>query len=270
MVLLGTNIVLDRVNSQFPPFSNFMLLTRIFSITMLAVQLISSFPLVDWSIMEKELENDTVQDMVHLPDAFAPSSLDVVVGTGREAKLHPGNGHFLELLQREYLEKYSNAKCKLEKTLIISEIVNDVRERSPTHTGFVKRIQDCWCQVEDHLAREKVSQSLRNILHTQYRSSVKSKKQRRCMIRQEIDNSVDDMLNASQSFLSLRISELSLEMDKKGGAKAPDAEVLRLFSQANIDILEGLKKDKTVRRQIQMSCQQQQPEGATGTPPPSI
>ena len=210
---------------------------------MLAVHRMSSIPTFGWKNMKTDVENDMVPpDNTTLSDCFTPSSSDVVVGTGREAKLHSGNDTFLELLKHDYLKKYSSAKCKLEKTMIISEIVNAVRERSPTQTGFVKRTQDGWYQVEDHLAREKVSQSLRNLLHNQYRSSVKSKKQRRCMMRQEIDNSVDAMLNTSQSFLSRRISELSLEMDKHGGAKAPANEVLRLFSQANIDILEGLKK----------------------------
>jgi hypothetical protein len=209
---------------------------------MLAVHQMSSLPTFGWN-MENDVENDMVTpDLIPLSDCFSPSSSDVIVGTGREAKLHPGNDDFLELLKNDYLEKYSNAKCKLEKSMIISEIVSVVRERSPTHTGFVKRTQDGWYQVEDHLAREKVSQSLRNLLHNQYRSSVKSKKQRRCLMRQEIDDSVDAMLSTGQSFLSRRISELSLEMDKKGGAKAPEDEVLKLFSQANIDILEGLKK----------------------------
>jgi hypothetical protein len=210
---------------------------------MLAVHRMSSIPTFGWN-METDVENGMVppDNMTPLSYCFSPSSSDVIVGTGREAKLHTGNDTFLELLKHDYLEKYSSAKCKLEKTMIISEIVNAVRERSPTQTGFVKRNQDGWYQVEDHLAREKVSQSLRNLLHNQYRSSVKSKKQRRCIMRQEIDNSVDVMLNTSQSFLSRRISELSLEMDKRGGAKAPADEVLRLFSQANVDILEGLKK----------------------------
>ena len=199
-------------------------------------------------------DNDD-KDMVRLSCDFVPANMDVVVGTGREAKVHSGNDNFMHLLKDEFLDRYSKAKSKLDKTVIISEIVNAVRDKSPTRAGFVKKIDERWHRVDDHLAREKVSQSLRNLLHNQYRSSVKSKKQRRCIIRQEIDDSVGIILNSNQSFLSRRINELSVQMEKKGGAKAPEADVLQLFSQANIDILEGLKNDLEVRRRVQLSSQ---------------
>lgn len=198
-----------------------------------------------------DLVNDT-EDMIPLPSGFVPAAVDVVVGTGREAKFHSGSGSFLKLLKEQYLERYSNAKSKLDKTLIISEIINAVRENSPTGTGFVKKLGNRWYQVEEHLCREKASQSLRNLLHKQYRSSVKSKKHRRCIMRQEIDNNVDVILHTSQSFLSRRISELEIDIEKKGGAKAPETDVLRLFSQANTDILEGLKNDSAIRKQLQL------------------
>ena len=141
---------------------------------------------------------------------------------------------------------------KLDKTLIISEIVDAVKEKSPTKTGFVKKIGSKWYAVDDHLSREKVSQSLRNILHGQYRSSAKAKKRRRSKICAEIDNNIDQMLQTKDSFLSTRIDRLSTEMKSKGN-EASEAEVFAMFSKANIDILENLKKDAELQNRIESS-----------------
>mmetsp|Transcript_3182 Transcript_3182/g.4597 ORF Transcript_3182/g.4597 Transcript_3182/m.4597 type:complete len:104 (+) Transcript_3182:57-368(+) len=91
-----------------------------------------------------------------LPSYFSPSNLDVIVGTGREPRNHEGNSQLRETLMR-FIKRYSNADNKLEKTLIISEIVAAVQEESPTSTGFVKKVEGQWYAVDDLHAREKVS-----------------------------------------------------------------------------------------------------------------
>jgi len=56
------------------------------------------------------------------------------------------------------LERYSNAKSKIEKTLVVSNIVDSVRETSPCG-GFVKREDEGrWYEVGDLVSREKVGQ----------------------------------------------------------------------------------------------------------------
>eukprot|EP00934_Nitzschia_sp_Nitz4_P007257 Nitzschia sp. Nitz4//scaffold194_size40385//10955//11674//NITZ4_007526-RA/size40385-processed-gene-0.32-mRNA-1//1//CDS//3329540322//7247//frame0 len=177
-----------------------------------------------------------------LPFDFSPCDHDVIVGTGREAKCHKGNLN-LVLTLRRYLKRYSEAPCKLMKSLIISEIVKDVTNQSATGAGFVKRINSVWYEVGDQVAREKISQGLRNLLYSQYRSSTQRKKARRNKLCQTIDDSVDRKIRSKHSFFHKRLVDLTNAVERCGGSRAPDEEVLHLFSQANSDILEQLKQE---------------------------
>ena len=79
-----------------------------------------------------------------------------------------------------HLERYNAATTKQEKSRIVSDIVDTIRQASPDG-GFVKLdpLTGSWREVGDHLAREKVGQTLRDSLHTKYSSSTKAKKERR-------------------------------------------------------------------------------------------
>jgi hypothetical protein len=55
------------------------------------------------------------------------------------------------------LEQYSAASTKLEKSQIVSGIVDSIRESS-RYGGFVKEEDGRWFEVGDHIAREKVGQ----------------------------------------------------------------------------------------------------------------
>ena len=78
------------------------------------------------------------------------------------------------------LEKYSAASSRPEKSEILSSIVAEVRLNSP-QGGFVKQdtASGKWFEVGDFLAREKTSQAFRDALHENYRSSKKSKHEKR-------------------------------------------------------------------------------------------
>jgi hypothetical protein len=68
---------------------------------------------------------------------------------------------------------------KLEKSYILSDVVEKVRTNSGIG-GFVKKNEDGrWYEVGDFLAREKTSQAFRDVLHDKYKSSNTSKKKRR-------------------------------------------------------------------------------------------
>jgi hypothetical protein len=58
-----------------------------------------------------------------------------------------------------YVDQYSAATSRQDKSDILSAIVNEVRHSSP-HGGFIKQDtgSDRWFEVGDFLAREKVSQ----------------------------------------------------------------------------------------------------------------
>lgn len=84
---------------------------------------------------------------------------------------------------RSYMDRYTASESKLQKMVIISEIVTKVRVNSPDG-GFVKLKGGRWYEVGDHFAREKCSQNLRDLCHTHYRSSCRSKAARRRALRE--------------------------------------------------------------------------------------
>lgn len=94
-----------------------------------------------------------------LPSDFIPGERDVICGRGRMVKDHLGNAAFRKLTER-VADRYHAADSKLEKSMIVSQIVKLVKaESSPAGGGFVKLEKDGqWYEVGDLHAREKVGQ----------------------------------------------------------------------------------------------------------------
>ena len=92
---------------------------------------------------------------------------------------HVGNVRFREII-RSQLPRYNACRSKMEKSLIVTNIVDSVRDYSP-NGGFVKKDKTTgvWYDVGDNLAREKIGQTIRDQLHSKYKSSTKAKKERR-------------------------------------------------------------------------------------------
>ena len=114
-----------------------------------------------------------------LPDEYIPSKFDVLCGKGNKAANHIGNLRFKVTISI-HLSRYSESTSRAQKTAIVSEVVELVRQKSPGG-GFVKyeRKSNKWYEVGDHVAREKVSQAFRDMLHDRYESSKITKKKKR-------------------------------------------------------------------------------------------
>ncbi|KAL7574357.1 hypothetical protein ACA910_008460 [Epithemia clementina (nom. ined.)] len=119
-----------------------------------------------------------------------PGPTDVICARGKRAFNHPGNRRFRELVER-HMDQYSKATTKLEKSVLVSQIVDGVRHATPPG-GFLRESEDpaaavqqkndelpVWYEVGDAVAREKVGQGFRDLLHMKYKSSTKAKKRRR-------------------------------------------------------------------------------------------
>jgi hypothetical protein len=102
---------------------------------------------------------------------FQPSDYSVVCGRGQESFNHVGNCRFRSLASM-FMERYSQADTRTAKSAIVSEIITMIRQAGG---NFCKLKKGVWLEVGDHHAREKVGASLRDLLHTQYRSSAKAK-----------------------------------------------------------------------------------------------
>jgi hypothetical protein len=103
------------------------------------------------------------------------SDYSVVCGRGKDSFNHVGNRRF-RVLASMFIGRYSDADSKTAKSAIVSEIVGVIRQAGG---NFCKYGKGAWFEVGDHHAREKVSALLRDLLHTQYRSSAKAKLDRR-------------------------------------------------------------------------------------------
>jgi hypothetical protein len=106
---------------------------------------------------------------------FQPSDTSVICGRGKASYDHPGN-HRLRLLASKFVEEYSQASRKLEKSAIVANIVVVIRQGGGR---FCKHEKGAWFEVGDYYAREKVSALFRDKLHTRYLSSSKVKIARR-------------------------------------------------------------------------------------------
>jgi hypothetical protein len=113
---------------------------------------------------------------------FPPSNYSVVCGRGKISFNHVGNRRFRSLA-RKFIERYSHAERRA-KSAIVSEIIAVIHQAGGM---FCKYQKGKWVEVGDHQAREKVSSLLRDLLHTQYRSSAKAKVGRRWSMQQNQD-----------------------------------------------------------------------------------
>jgi hypothetical protein len=126
---------------------------------------------------------------------FQPSDYSVLCSRGKDSDNHIGNRRFRELAST-YVERYSQAVSKAAKSVIVSEIITAIRKLGGS---FCKHKRGTWFELGDHYAREKVSALLRDLLHTQYRSSNKSKVAiRRARKRSQNQQSGQTLVNGTE------------------------------------------------------------------------
>lgn len=89
---------------------------------------------------------------------FRPGSYDIVCSRGKAAFNHIGNRRFRFMISN-HVEKYSTCKSKVDKSLVVIDMVAMIRELSPTG-GFVRfcKKTNRFVDVGDSVAREKVGQ----------------------------------------------------------------------------------------------------------------
>lgn len=185
------------------------------------------------------------EKIVLLPEDFVPGPNHVVCAQGKGFWEHEGNKKYRAIIVLA-TKKYEATNSKFEKTLIVSEIVESVREATPSGS-FVKKDKaiGCWVEVSEHFAREKVGQSLRDSLHSDYRSSTKAKKCRQRKLNETISGNIVKVVN-SNKLVSRRIEELTKDIQQHGGTLAADCTIGTLLSRANSDILEMIKTDTSL------------------------
>ena len=129
-----------------------------------------------------------------LPPSFKPLPYSVLIGRGKEPAKAVGNQR-LKVLVELQLSNYENAKSRLEKSAIVSNILEAVRGACPG-PAFVKFDGTSWWEVDDSAAREKIGALFRDRLGGLYKSSAKSKMARR---RASAAKAAEETTNAGTS-----------------------------------------------------------------------
>ncbi|CAJ1939229.1 unnamed protein product [Cylindrotheca closterium] len=146
-------------------------------------------------------------DELLLPEDFQPCAYSVICGRGRKSTDAVGNRR-LAVIASLFAQRYSEATKKDEKTHIVSEILEIMRSASPNpQHAFVRHSKGSWFRVENLHAREKIGTVLRDTLHSQYRSSTKSKlakrKQRKDRTKKQTKKKEEVLPEPSLSLFSL-------------------------------------------------------------------
>jgi hypothetical protein len=131
--------------------------------------------------------------IVLLDEAFEPQKNDVLVGLRKRSISHPGNVHLVEVVTR-FLEEYK--KCgnnKSKKSHLLTQVANDLTTHQDPPARFVRleSKHQRWYEVEAFYAREKISQTFRDILQDGYRSAstYKNVKRRKSCTGNQSNNS---------------------------------------------------------------------------------
>lgn len=98
-----------------------------------------------------------------MPLDFAPSDHDVICARGRQAFSHVGNARFRSTVAL-HVSEYEATKGKAEKSVIVSKIVDIIRESSDGLFVRFNNRDNRWISLGDVGAREKVGQAMRDTI----------------------------------------------------------------------------------------------------------
>lgn len=178
---------------------------------------------------------------------------DVICARGRTYWDHPGNQFYRKLISLAK-KQYSKAPNRSLKTLIVTEIINHIHK---ANGRFVKKVRHKgghkWVKCNTNFVREKVTQSLRDGLSFKYSSSTSRKRERKIQTREVFQADIDRIVH-SNTTVSQKINHLQQKVElanqyretKSEGVSVSDEMMMDIFLSANIDILETMKKDRSL------------------------
>ena len=92
-----------------------------------------------------------------LPENFQPKPYHVVIGRGKASKTALGNQRLIKIAT-SFLPRYKQCKSKIQKTAIVTEIVQAVEDSCPpaaivNEGAFIKFISGRWWKVDGHAGK---------------------------------------------------------------------------------------------------------------------
>ena len=180
-----------------------------------------------------------------LDRSYVPGVWDVICCRGKLALSHPGNKYFRSLVKK-YQGEFGRAQTRLERTIVVTNIVDAVRAKG---MGFIKRDDKDghYWQIGDRLSREKVGQMMRDAQGSRYRSSTKAKKIRRQECSAMVSRATQRIVH-SNLVVSNTIAHVQETLSTNPCLS--DDDVLALLTQANCLMLNVMKQDEALVKQF--------------------
>lgn len=177
----------------------------------------------------------------------APSAHDVVCARGRTYWDHHGNQTYRELIAGA-TQRYAQSTSKLEKSMIVTEIIEQIHDRNGMFIKKQRKGGD-WIEVDEEQIREKVSQSLRDGLSGLYRSATQAKKQRRGKVNTMFHMDVERII-FSNTLVASMVKEMAHDVAEESSwderSVSTDETISNMFVKANSNILETIKQDSSM------------------------
>jgi len=174
-----------------------------------------------------------------------PGPFDVICARGKQAYNYPGNQYFRSVVAKA-TAKYSKVESKLQRSMIVTEIVDAIREKG---NGFIRQTgQGEWIECSDVMCREKVGQHFRNALGTMYKSSTKSKRR----VKEEcIPKLAEDLSGLVLSNGAVQSTMERLNMDVIFIEEEDENAFLEKTLIANMKMLNIFKEDESLVQKFQ-------------------
>jgi hypothetical protein len=177
--------------------------------------------------------------------SLMPGPYDVICARGKQAYNHEGNKYFRGIVTSA-TEKYSNVKSKLQRSMIVTEIVDVIRAKG---NGFIRQNEKGeWVECTDVMCREKVGQHFRNALGCQYKSSTKIKRRIKDVCIPRPIHSLSDIV-FSNKVVKTVMERLSIDVIFIEES-SDDAFYEKVFT-ANMKLMKVFKTEKTLVKQFQ-------------------
>ncbi|CAB9524197.1 Nitrilase family, member 2 [Seminavis robusta] len=136
-----------------------------------------------------------------LPADFEPADTSIICGNKRKYFESKGNTRFRRVCDL-FTQDYGSAPTKIEKSAVVSKVMNILREDCLDGVCFISPQNGRWYAVSERTAREKVGTYLRDCLSGHYLSSAKNKIARRKMTKKELSSCSSSTSTAQQQVVS--------------------------------------------------------------------
>lgn len=131
---------------------------------------------------------------------YQPTDWDVVCGRGKGSYNKPGNKRFREIV-KEHMSEYMGARTKFDKSTVLQNIIDIIREQNNGTARFIKQNKDgSWYEISEDAAREKVGHTLRESIAARDAAPAKAR------VKKVVQKKQNDLLAQQQAIFNEMVS----------------------------------------------------------------